>query len=127
MLSEKAIKLIDDKNFGVLATISKNGFPHATPIWVDRDGDYILINTTENRKKVKNVRVNPKVALAVINNQNPYEKVCIEGEVVEISYNNAEEHIDKLAKKYLGLDKYPWKRPNEKRIILKIKPIKEYS
>jgi Pyridoxamine 5'-phosphate oxidase. len=125
-LSERAIKLLLDRNFGVIATVKEDGFPHVTPVWVDTDGKYVLINTTENRKKIKIIRKNPKVGLTVIDNSDPYNRVCIEGEVEEITFEGAEEHIDKLAKKYLNVDRYPWRRPGDKRVIIKIKPLREY-
>lgn len=125
-LSEKAIKLLLDKNFGVIAAIKENGFPHVTPVWVDTDGKNVLINTSENRQKTRIMKKNPKVALTVIDNKNPYNRVCIEGEVIEITNEGADEHIDKLAKKYLNVDRYPWRNPKERRVIIKIKPLKEY-
>lgn len=124
MLSQKTIKLIEGKNFGFIATVDKDGYPTVTPVWVDHDGQNILVNTIDTRAKVRNAKRNPKVSIAVVDWSNPYDKVVIKGRVVEITEKGAKEHIDKLAKKYLGQDKYPWSAPNEKRVILKIKPEK---
>jgi PPOX class probable F420-dependent enzyme len=121
-------RLFEGKNFVFISTLMKDGTPHITPTWVDleeQDGGYILVNTAIGRIKQKNVLRNPRVALAVIDQNNPYDMVSVRGKVVEqVNGNAAEQHIDKLAKKYLGKDKYPGRSPGEKRIILKIKPEK---
>lgn len=122
-LTQKAKSLIDGKNFGFLATIMKDGSPQVTPVWVDREGDYILVNTTVGRVKQKNIERDPRVAIAIADSNNPYSKVTIRGKVAEQIFDGADKHIDKLAKKYLGQDRYPW-RGKEKRVIIKIKPEK---
>ncbi len=94
------------------------------PTWVDHDGDIILINTVIGRIKEKNVRNDPRVALSIVDQGNPYNMASIRGKVVELTTNGADDHIDKLAKRYLGVDSYPLKSPEDKRIILKIKPDK---
>ncbi len=121
-LDEKARKLIDGKNFGYLATVMSDGSPQVTPVWVDRDGDYILVNTAMGRLKQKNSKRNPKVAIAIADASNQYEKVTIRGVLTEQTTEGANEHIDRLAKKYLGQERYPWRSPTEKRVILKIRP-----
>ncbi len=121
-LDEKARKLIDGKNFGYLATVMSDGSPQVTPVWVDRDGDYVLVNTAMGRLKQKNSKRDPKVAIAIADASNQYEKVTLRGVVTEQTTDGANEHIDKLAKKYLGKEKYPWRSPSEKRVILKIRP-----
>ena len=78
-LSEKAIKLIDGKNFGNLAFVMSDGSPHVSPVWVDREGDLILVNTAEGRAKAKYLKANHRVALSIFNQQDPYEKVVIQG------------------------------------------------
>lgn len=123
-MDQKLAKLVEGKNFGFLATIGRDGYPTVTPVWVDHDGENILVNTTDTRAKVRNARRNPKVSLAVVDWSNPYDKVVVRGRVVEITEKGADEHIDRLAKKYLGQDKYPWRSPGEKRVILKIRPEK---
>lgn len=103
----------------------KDGSPHVTPTWVDIENGNILINTAKGRIKQKNISRDPRVALAIVDQNNPYNMVTIRGKVIEqISGDTAEEHIDKLAKKYIGKDKYPGRSPGEKRILLKIKPEK---
>ena len=102
--------------------------PHLSPTWVDleeQNGRHILVNTAIGRVKQKKVSRNPNVALAIYDQNNPYDMVSVRGRVVEqVSGDVAEKHIDKLAKKYMGLDKYPGRSAGEKRIILKIKPEK---
>ncbi len=121
-LDDKARRLIDGRNFGYLATLMSDGSPQVTPVWVDRDGEYILVNTAMGRLKQKNTKRRPGVAIAVADASNQYDKVVIRGVVAEQTTEGAVEHIDKLAKKYLGKEKYPWRSPSEKRVILKIRP-----
>ena len=116
-------KLFEDKNFAFLGTIMKDGSPQVTPTWADIENGNILINTAIGRIKQKNISRDPRVSLAIADQSNPYDMVTIRGKVIEqISGDTAEEHIDKLAKKYIGKDKYPGRSPGEKRILLKIKP-----
>ena len=93
-----------------------------TPVWVDLDGDYVLFNSAKGRQKDRNVRRDPRVALAIIDPDNPYRYLEIRGRVVEITEEGADANIDKLAKKYLGVDKYPYRQGNETRVIYKIQP-----
>jgi len=120
-LPEAAARLIEGKNFAHLATLMSDGAPHVAPVWVDRDGDVILVNTAEGRVKVKNVGRDPRVAISIQDSTNPYHMALIRGRVEERTTKGADEHIDKLAKKYLGKDKYPWRGPGEKRVILRIR------
>ena len=116
-------KLFEDKNFVFLSSLMKDGSPQVTPTWTDIENGYILINTAIGRIKQQNMSRDPRVALAIADQNNPYDMVTIRGKVIEqISGDVAEEHIDKLAKKYIGKDKYPGRSPGEKRVLLKIKP-----
>ncbi len=116
--------LFENKNFAFVATSMKDGSPQITPTWVDIEGNFIIINTALGRLKQKNLKRDPRIAVAVADNNNPYEMVTVRGEVIDqITGEAAEIHIDKLAKKYIGKDKYPGRAPGEKRILLKIKPI----
>ena len=123
-LSEIALRFFKGKNFGHLSTIMSDGSPQSTPVWLDHeDGKYILINTAEGRIKPRNVVRDSRVAVSVIDQSDPYQMVAIRGRVIEtITGQNADDHIDSLAKKYLGLDEYPYRKPGERRIILRIKP-----
>jgi PPOX class probable F420-dependent enzyme len=115
-------KLFKDKNFASFATVMEDGSPQVTPVWIDYNEGNILVNTAEGRRKVRNVARNPKVAVSVTDSSNPYKMVSVRGSIIERTNNNADEHIDRLAKKYLGVDKYPFRGPGEKRVLLKIKP-----
>lgn len=121
-LSESARTLLEGQNFGHLATLMPDGSPHVSPVWVDHDGTHVLVNTAEGRVKLRNVRRDPRVAISVANQQNPYQMVTIQGRVVEITHEGADAHIDKMAKKYLGQETYPYRRPGEQRVLLKIAP-----
>jgi PPOX class probable F420-dependent enzyme len=123
-MTETVAKLLDEKNFAFLATLMKDGSPQVSPVWIDLDKDTntILVNTAEGRIKQKNVLRDPRVAISIVNQNNPYEMVTIRGKVIEQVSQGADEHTDKLAKKYIGVDRYPYRSPTEKRIILRIKP-----
>ncbi|MBI2487312.1 MAG: PPOX class F420-dependent oxidoreductase [Deltaproteobacteria bacterium] len=122
-LPELALKLLTEgKNFATIATLMPDGSPHATVTWIDTDGKHVIFNTAEGRIKTKNLRRDPRVAIAIINSENPYQQVMIRGHVVEMTHEGADEHIDLLAKKYLGVDKYPYRGAGEERVIVKIVP-----
>jgi len=124
--SEPVRRLIQAKNFGFLATLMPDGSPQVTPTWIDVEDDYLIVNTAEGRLKHKNISRDPRVAVSLADQANPYNMVTIRGRVVEQTTTGADEHIDKMAKKYLGMDKYPGRMPGEKRLILKIKPEKVF-
>ena len=124
IISDEVAKLFLEKNLAFLATLMKDGSPQITPTWVDLENNMVLINTAEGRVKQRNVTRDPRVAVSIADQHNVYNMVTIRGRVVEQTTKGADDHIDKLAKKYLGVDKYPFRSPNEKRVILKIKPEK---
>ena len=118
-------QFFEGKNFAFLSSLMKDGSPHVTPTWVDVEDDNILINTALGRTKQTNISRDPRIALSIINQDNQYEMVTVRGKVTEqITGDVAEKHIDKLAKKYINLEKYPRRSKNEQRVILKIKPEK---
>jgi len=119
-LDSGVLTLLEGKNFASFVTLMKDGSPHVAPTWIDHQGDIILINTAKGRVKEKNVRNDPRVAISIYDEKNPYHMATIRGRVVDITTNGADEHIDKLAKRYLGLDKYQGRAPGEQRILLKI-------
>ena len=119
-------RLFDSKNIAYVATLMEDGSPQVTPIWVDVDENAILVNTAEGRVKHRNVSRDPRVAISTVDHANPYEMVTVRGRVVEVTRNGADEHINKMAKKYLGMDKYPFKMPGEQRILLRIHPEKVF-
>ena len=97
-----------------------DGSPQATVVWIDTDGEHVVFNTAEGRLKTENLKRNPRVAVAVFNAENPYQQLNVRGRVVEMTHDGAIDHINKLAKKYLGEDKYPYSQPGEVRVIYKI-------
>lgn len=128
ILTEPVIKIIKDKNFAFLGTIMKDGRPQVSPIWIDIDdnNNIILFNTAQGRIKQKNISRDPRVSLSLVDKNNPYSMVTIQGTVIEQTTIGADEHIDKLAKKYLNIDRYPSHSPSIQRVICKIKPEKMY-
>jgi PPOX class probable F420-dependent enzyme len=116
--------LFNKPAFASLATVMPNGSPQVTPVWVDYDGKHIIVNTAKGRQKDKNLRRDPHVSLAVIDPDNPYRYAEIRGRVAEVTETGAAEHIDKMAKKYLCKDKYPFAQPGEVRVLFKIEPEK---
>jgi len=121
-ITPEMAKLFQGKNLVSFATLMKDGSPHVAPVWVDIEGNTILINTAVGRVKEKNVKRDNRIALSIFDHQNPLNMVSIRGIVTDLTTEGADEHIDKLAKKYFGLDKYPYYSPDEKRLIVKIKP-----
>jgi PPOX class probable F420-dependent enzyme len=116
--------LFEKKAFASLATINPDGSPQVTPVWVELRGDDILVNSAKGRRKDLNMQERPNVALSIQDPENPYRYVEVRGHVEEITEDGAEAHIDKLAKKYLGVEKYPYRREDEIRVIFIIKPEK---
>lgn len=114
--------LFSKRAFGQLATLMPDGQPQVTPVWVDYDGTYVLFNSARGRQKDRNVRRDPRVAITVVDPDNPYRYLEVRGRVAEISEQGADAHIDRLAKKYLGVDTYPHRRSDEVRVVYKVKP-----
>ena len=122
-LSADALRLLGEgKNLAIIATVMPDGSPQATAVWVDTDGEHVRFNTAEGRVKTKNLRRDPRVAVAILNADNPYEQVTIRGRVVEFVHEGAIEHIDSLARKYVGTDVFTERDPNDQRVIVKIAP-----
>ena len=124
VISPEVAKLFEDKNLAFVATLMKDGSPQITPVWMDLVDGMILVNTAQGRVKQRNVSRDPRVAISIVDQKNPYNMVTIRGKVIEQTTSGADKHIDKMAKKYLGVDKYPFAMPGEKRILLKILPLK---
>jgi PPOX class probable F420-dependent enzyme len=122
VIPENYRDLFQKKAFASLTTLMPDGSPQTTPVWVDVDGDHVVFNSAKGRQKDRNVRRDPRVALAIIDPENPYRYLEIRGKVEEITEQGADKHIDKMAKKYLGKDKYPFAQPGEVRVMYKIRP-----
>ncbi len=123
VIPEKYKDLFDKKAFAHLATVMPDGNPQVTPVWIDYDGTHVLVNSARGRQKDKNMERNPSVSLSIQDPDNPYRYLEVRGQVDEITEEGAEEHIDKMAKKYIGLDRYPNRQPGEVRVLYKIKPV----
>lgn len=121
-LPEKYRDLFNKKAFANVGTLMPNGQPQVTPMWCDFDGHHILVNSAKGRQKDKNMRRDPRVSLAIQDPDNPYRYLEIRGRVVDVTEKGADEHIDKMAKKYLGKDRYPGRKPGEVRVLYKIEP-----
>ncbi len=114
--------IFDKKAFAHLATVGPGGAPQVTPVWVDFDGTHVRINTARGRVKDRNLQRNPRVSLSAQDPDNPYRYVQVQGRVVEMTEQGADAHIDALARKYLGQDRYPFRAPGEVRVLVKIRP-----
>lgn len=124
-LSKEELQLLfQGRNLAFLATLSKDGSPHATPVWAEMVDDLILINTFESSAKNNHITKDNRIALAIVEQNNPFNMASIKGKVIEQSTEGADEHLKKLAKKYLGIGRYYYRKPSHKRVILKIKPEK---
>ena len=121
-IPEKYRDLFQKRAFASLGTLMPDGSPQVTPVWCDFDGEYVIFNSAKGRQKDRNVRRDPRVALAIMDPENPYRYLEIRGHVVEITEQGADTHIDKMTKKYLGVDKYPYRQPCEVRVMYKIRP-----
>lgn len=114
--------LFQKRAFGSLATLMSDGRPQVTPVWCDFDGTHVIVNSARGRQKDRNMRRDQRVAIAVMDPDNPYRYLEIRGTVVEITEEGGHEHIDKMARKYLGVDQYPHAQPGEVRVLYKIRP-----
>jgi PPOX class probable F420-dependent enzyme len=110
------------KAFANLATLMQDGSPQVTPVWFDYTGGAIRVNTAKGRVKARNLKTGSPVALAIMDPDNPYRYLQIRGRVSRVVEAGADAHIDSLAKKYLGKDKYPFRQPGEVRVMYEIEP-----
>jgi PPOX class probable F420-dependent enzyme len=120
-LDEKARKFLEEPFVGEVTTLRPNGSPHTTVVWVDVDDDNVMFNTAVGRAKERYLRKDPRVSLIVVDPENAYRWVSVDG-TAELTTDGADAQIDKLAKKYLGQDEYPWRKPEEQRITVRIRP-----
>ena len=120
-LDEKARKFLEQPFVGEVTTLRPDGSPHSTVVWVDTDTDVVMFNTAVGRAKERHLRKDPRIALIVVDPENVYRWVSISG-TAELTTEGADAQIDKLAKKYLGQDEYPWRNPEETRVKVVITP-----
>jgi PPOX class probable F420-dependent enzyme len=125
-IPEALIYLLEGDALGHLATVRADGTPHVTPLWVDHDGDAVPVDVRLDRIKAANMRERPDVAIAIVDPGNPYRYLAITGRVVSWSEDGWREHMNKLAKRYMKLDLYPWFFEGEQRAIFRIEPTNVY-
>ena len=125
-MDQKAEHLFKGKNLVFVATLMKDGSPQLSPVWADYENGFIFVNTAEGRIKHKNVLNDSRVAVSVVSHENPLDMTTVRGKVIEIIPDYDYAHINKLTKKYMGLENYPFKRKGERRIVFKIKPEKVF-
>ena len=121
-LGEKPRKFLDESPYvGVVTTLREDGSPHSTIVWVDVEGDKVSFNTARGRAKPKHLEHDPRASLLMVDPNDSFKWVAVSGPA-ELTEEGADAQIDKLAKKYLGEEKYPWRSPDEQRISVKIRP-----
>jgi PPOX class probable F420-dependent enzyme len=121
-MSPGLLRLIREPSHAQLATLMPDGSPHVTQVWIDTDGEHLLVNTVVGHQKERNARRDPRVALNVVDPANAGRLAAIRGRVVEMTTEGADALIDHLAHKYLGVERYPFRAPGQTRITLKIAP-----
>jgi PPOX class probable F420-dependent enzyme len=124
MIPSTHADILDKKSFAHLATLMPDGSPQVTPVWVDHEGERIIINSARGRRKDQNLEKDGRVAISITDPDNPYRALMVRGHVVDITEEGADAHIDKMALKYMGKDKYPFRRPGEVRVKYVIQPDK---
>lgn len=123
-LDKEAVALFKGKNFAYIATVNRDGSPQVSPVWVDIDGEQIIVNTAVGRVKERNVSRDKRVGLAIHDSSNPYSRRIVKGKVVkEVTGKKADESIDALSFKYTGNKKYQGRTPGEKRVVWFIQPV----
>jgi PPOX class probable F420-dependent enzyme len=126
-IPESHADILKKKAFANLATLNADGSPQVSPVWVDTDGKNVLINTAKGRVKARNLEREKRVALTIVDPENPYRYVGIQGHVTGMTEAGADDHIDKMAMKYFGKEKYPHRAPGEVRVIVTIAPDKVFT
>ncbi len=121
-IDDRSRELLQAPNFAHVATLSGDGSAHGVIVWLDLDGDRVVLNTAQGRRWERNVERDPRITLTVPNGENPYEFVSVRGRVTEVTPDGADEHIDALAKKYLGQDSYPYRQEGEVRVRVVVEP-----
>ena len=120
---EQVRATIEAPNVWHLATVNADGSPHVTPMWVDVEGDHVMFNTAVGRVKEENLRRDPRVSLSCVAADNPYDRVLIDGRAVRfVEGDEAVRCMDRLAKKYVGTDRYEWLIPGERRVMILVEP-----
>ncbi len=119
-LTEKQKGLLDETQYGVVTTLMTDGSPQTTTVWVDHDGENVTFNTAHGRLKIRNLERDPRLSVGIVDRESPWEKVLVVRGRAELVDAGADEHIDRLAKKYLGQDRYPFRQPGERRVTVRV-------
>lgn len=122
VIPDKEMNILKSNSLAHIATIGPRHEPQSTPVWFDWDGTYVRISQTKTRQKYRNIKRDPHIALSITDPQNPYHYLEIRGKVVKIEEDPQKKFIDSLAKKYMGVDHYPYNQPGEERVVLYIQP-----
>ncbi|MEO3776607.1 PPOX class F420-dependent oxidoreductase [Micromonospora sp. B11E3] len=126
IFTEVDLALLAEPQLAHVATVEPDGTPHVTPVWIDTDGEHIVFNTAKGRRKYENIRRNPAVGISIVDKANDFRTLWVKG-TAELVEEGADEHIDKLAKKYLGQDTYPFRKPGEERVIVRVTPTQKLN
>lgn len=125
-LTSADIDLLNERQIAIAATIMPDGGIQLTPVWVDTDGQAVLFNTAKGRVKYTNLQRNPEIAISVIDSSNSARWLSVSGRA-QLVDDGADEHIDRLAKKYLGEERYPFRQLDEERVIVRVSPIRRLA
>lgn len=120
-LTDAQKQFLDEPFVGVATTLRADGSPHSTVVWVDQEDGYVEFNTARGRAKPRNLERDPRATITVVDPENSYRWISVTGPA-ELVDEGADAQIDKLAKKYLGRDEYPWRKATEQRVTVRIKP-----
>lgn len=122
MIPESHVELLLQKGFAHVATIGPDGAPQSNPVWYDWDGEHVRFSQTRTRQKVHNLERDPRIALSILDPENPYRYLEIRGRLVAVEPDSDDAFIDSPAKKYLDQDHYPWHQPGDERVAVKVLP-----
>jgi PPOX class probable F420-dependent enzyme len=122
MIPESHKDILEKPGIAHAATLGPRGEPHSTPVWYAWDGEHLVLSTLKSRQKYRNLGRDPRIALSILDPDNPYRQVTIRGTVVAIDDDTDLAAVNSLAKKYLGQDTYPWHQPGDERVVVKVKP-----
>jgi PPOX class probable F420-dependent enzyme len=118
-LTEEQARLLLEPNFATVGTLNPDGSPQLTVVWIDWDGEHVLFNTAAGRAKPRNLERDPRVTVLVVDREDGYRWVAVRG-TAELTTEGADEHIDKLARKYTGAEWQP--KPGERRLLVRVRP-----
>jgi PPOX class probable F420-dependent enzyme len=121
-LTDDAREFLDRKVFAHVATLMPDGAPQVSPVWIDHEDSHVLFNTAEGRYKTENLEKDGRIAISIVDPDNPYRHMLIRGRVAELTREGADDHADAMAKKYLDQDTYPFRQPGEVRVKVLIEP-----